>query len=73
MLKELEVKKARYKDLMFEMVRQANELWYNSLIDTEWNKAIGDYHRLETTLMQLGIVLEDIVATFKILNKARKP
>jgi len=62
----------RYEGLMLIVMRQVNELYYNSIADVDWKKAVGDYHRLETTLVGLGIVLEDIVTMFKIMNKGRK-
>jgi len=69
---DLEERLNRYTDLLYRAVREINELTYNSLIDPQWKKAIGDYHKLETTLVSLGIVLEDIVTMLKIMNKGRK-
>ena len=67
----LEKRIDRYSDLLFKAIRELNELYYNSLIDPDWKKSTGDYHRVAATITGLGIVLEEIIATFNILNKGR--
>jgi len=62
----------RYSDLLYKAIRELNELHYNSLIDPDWKKSNGDYHRVAATILGLGIALENVVATFKILNKGGK-
>ena len=68
---DLEKRIDRYSDLLFKAIRELNELYYNSLIDPDWKKSTGDYHRVAATITGLGIVLEEIIATFNILNKGR--
>ena len=68
---DLEKRIDRYSDLLFKAIRELNELYYNSLIDPDWKKSTGDYHRVAATITDLGIVLEEIIATFNILNKGR--
>ena len=69
---KLEEKVSRLNDLMFDTVKEVNTLYYDSVIDVDWKKAIGDYHRAESILTQFGIVLEDVIAMFKKLNKGGK-
>ena len=67
----LEKRIDRYSDLLFKAIRELNELYYNSLIDPDWKKSTGDYHRVAATILGLGIAIENVVATLKIMNKGR--
>ena len=67
----LEKRIDRYSDLLFKAIRELNELYYNSLIDPDWKKSTGDYHRVAATVTGLGIAIENVVALIKIMNKGR--
>ena len=68
-MSKLDEKIERYSDLLFKAIREINTLYYNSLIDPDWKKAVGDYQRVATTITRLEYVLDDVVALIKILNK----
>ncbi len=62
----------RYSDLLYKAIKELNVLYYDSLIDPDWKKAVGDYQKVATTVIRLEYVLNDVVALIKTLNKGGK-
>jgi hypothetical protein len=71
-MSKLDEKISRYSDLLYKAMRGINVLYYNSLIDPDWKKAVGDHQKVAVTITRLEYVLNDVVALIKILNKGRK-
>lgn len=71
-MSKLDEKIERYSDLLYKAIKELNVLHYDSLIDPDWRKAVGDYQKVATTIVRLEYALNNVVALFKILNKGEK-